>query len=505
MSIEKLGLSHSLPEDSEIVHSTVMGVNCLGRITDLLSAWCKNTIVGEYESLSDFRLLLQALLEFSCYKTENFLGQIEWAGDSKSLFVAVRFPCQTRVQPETIEKDLTQFWLNAPEVKLLKKMLYPQDRVEVRYHLKMNLIEWRICRPKKINPQAIDHAGFKVYVDSALGLDAGDAHFRDLGDLPFMEWLSEAYQNKHVGSRAGQITVEGESQENKEWARVVVDREKQEIEDELERIFKTEKFEEESADIQFGGSNVLPINEETIAFKSRSSDIPVEVIIREHNDSAVAAKEVDRQIQKLEWKLVQEKLQLEQQKSRMEDLLRRKEYINQRHMAEIIEIQAQLIESKKNQDTGKGEHFRQKAVEMFEMLKKVKEEKAELEKLINDSRRKDNSEGFEGPFNQNLKALDESVKKSERLQRAFDAEKVKLKTLSERVMIAEKEAQAAGPIIEDLESKVEHTLKTVQQHKKETEQVKQKLVQSDAEKNRIKNDLIKANAQIQTLMKRQAS
>jgi septal ring factor EnvC (AmiA/AmiB activator) len=72
-------------------------------------------------------------------------------------------------------------------------------------------------------------------------------------------------------------------------------------------------------------------------------------------------------------------------------------------------------------------------------------------------------------------------------------------------MIAEKEAQAAGPIIEDLESKVEHTLKTVQQHKKETEQVKQKLVQSDAEKNRIKNDLIKANAQIQTLMKRQAS
>jgi hypothetical protein len=320
-----------------------------------------------------------------------------------------------------------------------------------------------------------------------------------------MEWLSEAYQNKHVGSRAGQITVEGESQENKEWARVVVDREKQEIEDELERIFKTEKFEEESADIQFGGSNVLPINEETIAFKSRSSDIPVEVIIREHNDSAVAAKEVDRQIQKLEWKLVQEKLQLEQQKSRMEDLLRRKEYINQRHMAEIIEIQAQLIESKKNQDTGKGEHFRQKAVEMFEMLKKVKEEKAELEKLINDSRRKDNSEGFEGPFNQNLKALDESVKKSERLQRAFDAEKVKLKTLSERVMIAEKEAQAAGPIIEDLESKVEHTLKTVQQHKKETEQVKQKLVQSDAEKNRIKNDLIKANAQIQTLMKRQAS
>jgi len=30
-------------------------------------------------------------------------------------------------------------------------------------------------------------------------------------------------------------------------------------------------------------------------------------------------------------------------------------------------------------------------------------------------------------------------------------------------------------------------------------------VQSDAEKNRIKNDLVKAQAQIQTLMKRQAS
>ena len=138
---------------------------------------------------------------------------------------------------------------------------------------------------------------------------------------------------------------------------------------------------------------------------------------------------------------------------------------------------------------------------MYEMLKQVKEEKRELERQL-DSR---NEIGVENRPIFNPKQVEELTKKLERNQRALETEKSKVKALSERVIVAEKEAQSSGPLIEDLESKIEFTLKTVQQHKKETEQVKQKLVQSDAEKNRIKNDLVKAQAQIQTLMKRQAS
>jgi uncharacterized coiled-coil DUF342 family protein len=42
------------------------------------------------------------------------------------------------------------------------------------------------------------------------------------------------------------------------------------------------------------------------------------------------------------------------------------------------------------------------------------------------------------------------------------------------------------------------------QYKKEIDSMKQKMVQADAEKNKVKNELLKAQAQIQTLMKRAA-
>ena len=72
-------------------------------------------------------------------------------------------------------------------------------------------------------------------------------------------------------------------------------------------------------------------------------------------------------------------------------------------------------------------------------------------------------------------------------------------------MGAERELTKAEPLIKDLELKVETVMKTSNQAKKEVEAVKQRLVQSEAEKNRIQNDLVKAKAEIATLMKRHAS
>jgi hypothetical protein len=158
-----------------------------------------------------------------------------------------------------------------------------------------------------------------------------------------------------------------------------------------------------------------------------------------------------------------------------------------------------------SKDNARADHFRVKAIEMFEMLKRSKEECKALEKTNHELRKELSSTENTTTTGMSQKYLEELTKKMERTQRALEAEKLKVKTLSERAMVAEKEAQASGPLIDDLESKVEHTLKVVQQHKKETEQIKLKLVQSDAEKNKVKNELMKAQAQIQTLMKRQAA
>jgi chromosome segregation ATPase len=101
--------------------------------------------------------------------------------------------------------------------------------------------------------------------------------------------------------------------------------------------------------------------------------------------------------------------------------------------------------------------------------------------------------------------LDEAQKKLDRTQRALEAEKQKSAQFSARALSAERELGKADPIIKDLEMKVETVMKTSNQAKKEVESLKQRLVQADAEKNRIQNELMKAQAQIATLMKRHAS
>lgn len=509
MNVEKLGLGNSLPEDAAVVHSTVMGSNCLGRLTDLLSAWCKRELQLDPVFLSEFRLVLQGLLEFTCPKGEDALGQIELGEDGFALMVAARFPCRISLKREMVEKELTQYWLNSNEVKLLKKLLGAQDRVEVRYNETMNLIEWRVCRPKQVLAESdVDYSSFfRVYVDHNAGLDTSKVKYKDLGDLPFDEWLNDSYRNKPNTSRAGKILVEGESQDEQEWARVVVERERQKIEDEIQKIAELEKVAEQELVRKFSSNNET-LDNTLIEFESKTvPTAEIEQILASHQDRVEASKELGRRIRNLEISLDQEKTISHQRMVHVETLLRKKEYLNQRHLVEINELQKVISESRKKKEFDRNENnFRMKALEMFEVLKKSKEDYKELLKLHDELKNRESSNGDSlSAAPGAIKAAEELTKKLERGQRALDAEKVKVKNLSERVITAEREAQFTAPLVEDLESKVEHTLKVVQQHKKETEQVKQKLVQSEAEKNRIKNDLLKANAQIQTLMKRQAS
>ena len=292
-----------------------------------------------------------------------------------------------------------------------------------------------------------------------------------MGDVHYEDWISAVYKNDHEKNKSGDLFINGESvQGEEEWVRVVSEHE-QKVIDQTVAIFKT----------QTAGAEVDELK-----------------VIEGQNNSEFIS-EVD---------LLNEKIK------QYQNLLRQKEKQNQKAGMDIATLQKKLVDVSKAAQASDGkqiQQFRDKALQMYEMVKTLQQEKQALEKTVVEFRSNsavtsvtaigkapNESPGL-------LLQIDELVKKSDRLTRALEAEKLKVKGLLERALTAEKEAQSSTPLIDELEKKVETTLKMAQQHKKETDQVKQKLIQSDAEKNKIKNDLLKVQAQVQTLMKRQAS
>ncbi len=668
----KIGISNQMTAEAKVVHSTIVGTNALGRISDVLIAWIKQEKGASQSFLADLRLLIQALSDFSCPKDGNVLGQIEMGTESEMIVIATRFECRKKFDLSMIEKELTQYWLNSDELKYLKKILYPHDRVEVRYHIALNLLEWRVYRTLNSENVPSHEATFSVLVDEENGLSAGMAQLVDAGDLPFQDWLEEIYKNKQTKNRSGTLKVEGGGEQDEaEWARIVVEREQEEIEN---SITFTDNYEEtleevsvvssdkeapeatslvqgkfssdESAATRVSGQNeshpventlvsgetetdeddqvtrlsgstqpknqkkrisksdgsldssetvdgdagidgasevafsgepsgeasktkvkgkVSKENEDSVTFENDQDHENVKTIFKGDkkiveketvtkvvqsgnakkeqktervflSDDAISkagsdysdrilkeiladqatlkekTKEIVIELKKEQLTLTRESGMLRQKLTKTEDLLKRKEVKIQQYMAEIKNLKARpapapvVAASGPNSDV-----FRQKAMDMFEKLKAVKEENKALEKAIEDMMKNREKSGQAGPASSDgaviamKKEVDELTKKVERTNRALEAEKEKMKALSERVIIAEKEAKGSGALVSDLEAKVEHQLKMTAQSKKETEQVKQKLVQSDQEKNKIKNELVKAQAQIQTLMKRQAA
>lgn len=507
-SSPKLGISHILNSDAEIIHTTILGRMSLGRVSDLSTAWVAKKFEPDQRYLGDLRVLIQALLEFSCPST-NPLGQIEMGEAEGILVMATRFESSVRFEHESIEKDLTQFWLNSDEAKLLKKVLYPQDRVEVRYLSKLNLIEWRVIRELEPGKLIEQDSSFLVLIDFSDGIESASERYVDLGDLPFEEWLTDVYRNKHEKTKSGEVLIGNDaSQDESEWARIVSDREAAEIDQLILRGMRDDD-DEQKVEYQFSNGE----QDEKIAEKSNQySDELVSKLLAEQSNLKENLKRMVLEGKQNSLRDKRELLGLNKKIDAFEKLLKQKELINQMAHKKVQIMQSKIEEDRKKREAEeKGNHFRVKALEMFEMLKKVKEEKTNLEKTIFELKNKKEKsivadlEPSGGSSISSQKQIEELTKKVERTERAFNAEKAKIKSLSERVIIAEREAQSAAPMVKDLESKVEHTLKTAQQHKKETEAVKQKLVQSEAEKNKIKNELVKAQAQIQTLMKRQAA
>jgi hypothetical protein len=225
------------------------------------------------------------------------------------------------------------------------------------------------------------------------------------------------------------------------------------------------------------------------------------------------AKEAIRTAKQQELEAKRQALVSEQKIKKYEDLLKRKESNNVRLQSQIKILNDKMsrgVKAAPADDAIKA--FRDKALQMHAMAKKLKEEKEALEKIVAEMLEKERASEQaliaasqkHAPQDNGLQ-LDEMTKKADRLQRALEAEKVKVKQLSERVIVAEKESQAAGPQVKDLEAKIEQAVKLTQQAKKETEAVKQKVVQAEQEKNKVQNELVKAQATIATLQKRQAA
>jgi|GEM_PF-2545868 len=503
----QLGLGNSVEENVEILHSGILGNHAFGRVSDLIAAWCAASTELPPKPVSDLRIMIQALLSFAHPQEESKLSQFEFAIEEQQILAAIRFENDIFENTDSVERVLSQYWLNSEDALLLKKVLYPKDRVEVRFNSKLNLIEWRVCRSLK--PESITHQdpSFLVFIDDLPAITSESIRYTELGDLPYQEWLSEIYKNKATQNRSGEFFVQGESLQNEtEWARVVVDREKGELESDVRHFKSNSKIEDDDSvvfeELSYEENERIQERSRRYVEDMRSQLLTEQAELKENVKEVVAA------CKKRELRAVREVALLQQKIQMFEKLLHKKELQVQKGQSEVRVLNDKLQKQEQTRSqvelANQINAFREKAVQMYDQLKAIKEENRELEQKIVEIQHREkvmsNKETSAGGMQ-----IEELTKKLERLQRALDGEKVKVKTLSERVIVAEKEAQSAGPLIEDLEKKVENTLKVAQQHKKETEQMKLKLVQADAEKNKIKNELVKAQAQIQTLMKRHAS
>ena len=461
----KLGLGNTVEENTLIFHGGITSRDSFGRITDLLAAWIKKEHTLNQKTSGDLRVLVQGLLEFAFREGGSSVGHLEIAQENQQLFISLRFENYIVGIEDDIEKKLAQYWLNSEESFLIKKNLYPQDRVEVRFMKKLNLLEWRIIRSLDLSSIKLDAVSFQVYSNEEDTFDSSHSNFIEMGDVQYEDWISEVYKNSLDKNKSGELFHNGESvQGEEEWARIVSNHDEKEIE---KRIITFKANAEASSAV--GGVNTF-VDDKT-------------VLIEKTKQYENFLKNKEKQIQKLN--------------------------VEKANLQNKID---EMIKANQAGDTKQVQLFRDKAMQMFEMAKGLQEEKQKLEKTVFELKRS-NEAAVNGTISGGktpnetpglLLQIEELTKKSDRLNRALEAEKQKIKVLSDRAVAAEKEAQSSTPLIADLENKIEVALKTGQQHKKETEAVKQKLVQSNAETNKIKNDLLKANAQIQTLMKRQA-
>jgi hypothetical protein len=514
---QRIGISNALPQEISVLYSRVPSRGSFGRIADL----CAHAAIHENQldtaSADMLALRIHALLSgvFTLAKGSGVF--FEMAAPAHEFLISSRFSIQELIQndefPMGIEVWVREKWMKSDVFQPLRALMGPVDRIEVRFNMTLKLVEWRWVRKRGVHSLKEGEEVFYVIADEADKIYQNSELPKELSDLPFDRWLEEVYKtNSKFGTAqgAGEIFFRGESIQNEtEVSRVITSREKKNVEDTVNKEMDKSCWEDgiENLDLK---NRLKPEDEVRVEAKAEEIVSHIEEVKDER------AREIIQDTKRRELRAKHDLIVIQRKSEKYEALLEEKEKMIQRKAMEIRHLNAKLLEKTGSDEfTESAQRFKEKALQMAEALKRSKEDNEALEKLVFELRQKNRvmeaagEAGMKmpagGPVTVAQQQIEDLVKKADRISRALEAEKAKVISLSERLATAEKEAQAAGPMIEDLEAKVEHTLKVAQQHKKETEQVKQKLVQSDAEKNKVKNELVKAQAQIQTLMKRQAS
>lgn len=516
----KIGLASIVPTGTVIVHSSILGRKGFGRVSDLLSAWLINEFALKSSAIASFRMLTSALLE-ALPRHEHVSTLIEMAVFDGQIVIAARGECVLDVDPSQVERSFTQFWLHANEPQIFKKVIHPADRIEVRYQEKTRVVEWRVFRKMEEAGEFDATGSFSVIEDGRDKIEQEEAQYVDLGDLPHKSWLEDVYRSANRASSSGDLILEGGgSQGEEEMIRMKVRNELGEI----ERAVQEGRSSPPGQSLESGDGTVVvsggPMEE---SFQKVIEGIKNEEAVEEELIRALEVLKVESQHNAMNAE------QFKARNTRFEELLSRKEKQLLKKDADIEAITAKHqreVERLKHEQ--KSNPFRAKAIEMFEKVRGLQEENKSLEKVIHQMRRS-SSEALAQAQAQAAKLADELghsgeqgevqneetspvvsltedlEKKIDRLRRALETEKTKTKAFLDRALAAEKEAQNSAPIISDLEAKVEHVLKTSLQYKKDIDAMKLKLVQAEQEKNKLKNELLNAQAQIKTLQKRQAA
>jgi hypothetical protein len=529
----KIGLASIVPTGTVIVHSSMIGRKGFGRVSDLLSAWLVNEFDLNTPLIASFRMLTSALLE-SLPRKEKASTLIEMAVFDGQIVIAARAECGLDVDATQVERTFTQFWLHSGETQIFKKVIHPADRIEVRYQEKTRIVEWRVFRKIEESGEFDASGSFSVIEDSRDRIEQEDAQYVDLGDLPHKTWLEDVYRSANKASSSGDLILsDGESQGEDEMIRMKVRSELGEI----ERVVQEGRVPTR-ADESSDGPEITVVAGEPVDATSNDKTLvsgqatPMEesfqkVIEGIKNEQGVE-DDLVRALEVLKVESQRNAMNAEQfrvRNAQFEELLSRKEKLLLKKDADMATMvqrhQRELLRLSSEQQSNP---FRIKAIEMFERVKTLQEENRSMERVIHQLRRA-NSEALEQAARSNIQderkvsaeeteqeqdvsrsnLTEDLEKKIERLQRALESEKSKTKAFLERALAAEKEAQSSGPIISDLEAKVEHVLKTSLQYKKDIDAMKLKLVQSEQEKNKLKNELLNAQSQIKTLQKRQAA
>jgi hypothetical protein len=487
----RIGLGNTVQKTTKVFHGGLGTRDSFGRVSDLSTIWLREVHGISYKLCGELRVLIQAMMEFGFPEENSSSGQLELAIENQQLLIALRFSNYIVDPDDDPEKTLVQFWLNSPDSSLIKRILHHQDLVEVRFSSVLNVIEWRIIRSLDEAVINFDALTFKVFTDSEKAIPSNHETYVDMGDVDYENWLSEIYSTQKKG-KSGDLYQDGESvQREQEWARTVLERERKTIDQAIQKIANASS--DDHSKMRFDPTQERIRQYEELLIRKEKNNLKFQ-------DEIFKLKSGNQTANKFESNSSNEKNQRIEQGSiagKSEEQIEQSSVV--RESPESAHAKAQ--------DAKMAQVFREKAKQMYEMAKALQLEKLALEKELFALKRGQLESLVEDepvPGSTVNMQMDDLVKKVDRLTRALESEKQKVKMLSDRVTVAEKEAQSASPLIEDLEAKVETTLKNSQQYKKETEAVKQKLVQAEAEKNKIKNELIKAQAQIQTLNKRLA-